>query len=109
MHQIAERGSYKAAVGACPQANFFGVQPDSLAGQAPCMLPRKILIGFHTVTGEAVRSWKQRGLTSSVERLPASLLTPKGIPKPTKGLRIHKVGSGKQCEVGEPVPIVSNQ
>jgi len=37
------------------------------------------------------------------------LLTPKGIPKPTKGLRIHKVGSGKQCEVGEPVPIVSNQ
>lgn len=73
------------------------------------MLPRKILIGFHTVTGEAVRSWKQHGLTSSVERLPASLLTPKGIPKPTKGLRIHKVGSGKQCEVGEPVPIVSNQ
>ncbi len=98
-----------AVVGACPASELGLFTKNSLAGQAPCMLPRKILIGFHTVTGEAVRSWKQRGLTSSVERLPASLLTPKGIPKPTKGLRIHKVGSGKQCEVGEPVPIVSNQ
>ncbi len=40
---------------------------------APCMLPTRHMDYGLPVTGEAVRSWKQLALTSSVERLPASL------------------------------------
>jgi len=46
------------------------------------MLPTRQMDYGLPVTGEAVRSWKQLALTSSVERLPASLPTPKGILKP---------------------------
>ena len=67
--------------------NASGIPPAGSAGlsrarPAPCMFDPEIWVRFGPVTGEAVRSWKQRSLTSFVERLPASLPTPKGIQKP---------------------------
>lgn len=72
--------------------------------RAPCTLGiTGEVVTLIQVFGEAVRSWKQLGLTSSVERLPAPFAKHAECPGP---LSPRDKGVPRRCGVGEPENIL---